>query len=893
MTFRHLAPRVTSHPLPGVKPFLAHPKPPPQTSSYAAARNDHATDQDDELSEAETLMNQFNVHTAPPSVPEPLGPSTLPPLSRLIYARFIRSLPIFAGRGQDFMKPFDAFVETTFVPLLGLAKHYLALFYFAGHRSRLLEVPPHLFEGKEHYNRMPQDQHSDSDSDIFVDANENSDDGVNGIPHPPSFTSVAKDTQAEWEMFQSMIMDQLTAQSPTHGGRFKFSDCKNQQSSRLSHGSSISAEGMMEPKYPHLQTHRYHSFKEAWMMFLETTSKIVLNLHSSYKKTAAGKADVESEKFNLVEAVFEDCRRCKNLKDMPEVYQVWVKHLIRAVSVTIENILDDRDWRRKITAIWSKLPISLIVGSLRIINPIPFVERLLRLFLWRPPGGLPSLLMKLCQILAGSDRTNQRLKSAKKSIPQALADRLDRILEHVPILVDAARFNTPYTDFFAADTKEPEPWAYSSNDPPEIFVELFQSHAVDFSQYKTVNGLPVSDTIVTHYCRAFIRKREKDSFVDLVGSDQMTQFIVHVCHFLPPFLTEMWECVDMHMLASAFFKCCGVVLDLLKDYQEKDEQEVSMPGQDPHAKEARERRAYDELIQNIDAAIYVVFEKGYPMIHELSKRPSVGPSGMHAFINWLADEFGNGLWESHKVPQPPLGDVSSLSQKRCVLDMRTDSIDKLIDDVIKSGPELQSALLREVGSICSEYKSTGILSTNHYQPVETAEEELARWLVTQYGGHLLAHEHINAYGGINESKRVYLGATWKEANKATVRPKRSAPGAGVSKSLGASPVRSTIPHVTNITTGSFEAMSLTSQQPESGVRGTSLDAHSPASNAFGRAMGAESSTERQNYNGKLSDGGVKLSQGRSNTVSSGSNVIRSVWKSFGSWGSDTNLHKNP
>jgi hypothetical protein len=183
--------------------------------------------------------------------------------------------------------------------------------------------------------------------------------------------------ETEWKEFQDMIMKQLSAGSDTIGGRFRYKEgargkhhqSKKQTQSTLSGISAASSAhshytsgGIMEPKYPHLQERRYHLFKESWLNFLDATGEMVMHLHRLYSKG-------DNESFSLGKAVFEDLTGYKTLVDLPEVYQVWVKTLIRAISVTAENVLDDRDWRKKITSIWNKLPLTLIVGSLRIINP--------------------------------------------------------------------------------------------------------------------------------------------------------------------------------------------------------------------------------------------------------------------------------------------------------------------------------------------------------------------------------------------------------------------------------------------------------------------------------------------------------------------------------------------
>jgi hypothetical protein len=481
--------------------------------------------------------------------------------------------------------------------------------------------------------------------------------------------------------------------------------------------------------------------------------------------------------------------------------------------------------------------------------------------------------MKLCQILCGLDRTLLKVKQARQHIPPTLCNTIHGILDNLPSMVDEARFDTPYTSFKSNTDDTSKPWIFTSDDTDEVLFKLLESHGINVQNAGTPDH-PVSPTILAHYCRVYLRKREKEAFVEIVGSEKATQFIVHVCHFLPPFLTEMWECVDMSMLAGAFFKMCSNVLDLLKDYQERDEQEVLLPGQDAKQREIRERHEYDDLICKIEEAVYVVFEKGYPMVHELSKKKPKGPNGCHEFVDWLGKEFGWGVWDVKGEEEGKLIDEESLTQKRYLLDMRTESVDKMIQDCLDSGKNWEAALQKAVGRLYSDFETHGVVSTNHYQSSATDTSLSMKeegWLINTYGTMRLFHELMNEFGGVAQCKKVYMQPFLTEPGKLSVRKDgRVINQHYTMDATTTAAIHGNALNHASIVTGSFESLSLTSSSTDMGER-TTIKTTKTTTSSYSVYHASEMNLDSGSSSG-------------SSTFSSSVGMVKSVWRSMGGWG---------
>ncbi|KAI8835498.1 hypothetical protein BC829DRAFT_406357 [Chytridium lagenaria] len=278
------------------------------------------------------------------------------------------------------------------------------------------------------------------------------------------------------------------------------------------------------------------------------------------------------------------CSMYKSIEELPEIYGT--------IAVTAENILDDEGWRAKIKFIWSKLPITLIIYSLRLVNPIPFVERLLKLFVWRPPG-MSSLLMRLAAIICGLSHTQTSLKHLRPRIPT-----------DTRLLIENA-----ITKLWSSHNDVTLP----STAPRSAFASFLQTHNVKGFDATKNPDLEIEDDEEEReilFARLLVRGHEKEAFA------------------VPGVLQEMWDCTDMARLASTFFDVVTKWLDILKCY---DTNGVG---------NAATELEYVEVVEKMDAAVWMLFQAGYPLVHQLAQKKPVGPEGLHAIIDFIAREVG-------------------------------------------------------------------------------------------------------------------------------------------------------------------------------------------------------------------------------------------------------------
>ncbi|KAI9354114.1 hypothetical protein DFJ73DRAFT_827963, partial [Zopfochytrium polystomum] len=198
------------------------------------------------------------------------------------------------------------------------------------------------------------------------------------------------------------------------------------------------------------------------------------------------------------------------------------------------------------------MPVGLIVGGLRLVNPVPFVERLLRLFVWHP-RGVHSLLQKLSGILCGLDQTLADIKSMKQQLRGSDRDKIEKAIEpwirNVELGTPGEAPGSRVTD---AEIQEQLLTAgVNVGDPATLKRNARMSHNPS-GQGLGAGAAHPSDPCV-RYARLLLRRAEKERFVDIIGGPEVTAFIVHLASIFPPMLTELWACIDMADLAKTFF----------------------------------------------------------------------------------------------------------------------------------------------------------------------------------------------------------------------------------------------------------------------------------------------------------------------------------------------------
>lgn len=612
----------------------------------------------------------------------PNDPRSLPPLLRTMYLRYFRRFPLFAGRGEEYLRELDAFVETGFrgllvtwmratrFDILGFFKHHLAIFYFAYPSEQSIA---HTNLSVDCAQQESDD--SDSDNDEFFDAVEDHDTHkLRKMRSKKSslFISEKIQEQETLRVFKSTVLRKLAASYTAQGtGRFTLpvqpAPCINaplhftqkrpypqETDVEADHKSKLFIEKTVSPSQEEikLQSIRYRELAESWVYALRAGYTILQDVQpcatNPDDSTSAGAA---TPVFG--DSLFESCAKAETVEQLPPKMFDFMKKIMKAIAVTLDNVFDEPQWRDKMRGIWSKLPLGLIVGSLRLINPIPFVERVLRLFVWRP-RGLKSLLQQLCAVLCSSDRTTQLIKDMRPKLRMGDRTKIELAVEPLirdlmtpdPILGYSTAIGSHISDDEIAEI------LYSASVDGMLVPDGMSLHEEDDNQrhqhYHRHNhhrqghhghskkrhhqyrhdraNIGGAHVLHVEYARLLIRRAEKTAFVEMIGSPSFTAFIVHFAEVMPPLLTEMWACIDMANLVDTFFKTVSGILDALKIYDDKD-------ALSPAAKR-------EKVMEKLEHHIWHLFHLAYPFVHVLSKREPMGPTGLHAVIDWFAREFG-------------------------------------------------------------------------------------------------------------------------------------------------------------------------------------------------------------------------------------------------------------
>ncbi|KAJ3131606.1 hypothetical protein HK100_006194 [Physocladia obscura] len=467
------------------------------------------------------------------------GVSTLTPLLLSAYARWIRQLPWLAGYGAEYLSSLDRHVDADIKPfllawlratkfdLLGFAKHYYAIFLFA---HKLSPAHQTITYENAHYAACERD-------------------------------------------LKLAAVSILAAAPPPNAGRFtthpvSSSSIHNPQSSKIASGpaSKISFDG--------IQFIRYTSLSHSFTAFLAATATIITNLNDSaqFESTTAPPS-------LLVQKLFANYIRAhKTLADAPETLQTAVHALARALGVLFENVFDDAAWRTKARRVWEKVPRAVIVATLRLVNPAPFVDAVLRIFVWRPPTGGWSLLQFLGAVVCGFSGTKGAVKGARERVVSFGVDDDDGI--HVAEKIDAC-VKKLWEDSDGSVSSSRVDECVVLDAVRDVGVDVNETYAdieEDNEKEETENERKRKQrNWNTRYARLLIRLKEKEAFVNVLGSNGVTNFIVLAVKYLPQVLKELWGTVQMADLLQGFFDMITKLFEIVGRYDVEEDVDLDEP----------------------------------------------------------------------------------------------------------------------------------------------------------------------------------------------------------------------------------------------------------------------------------------------------------------------------
>ncbi|KAJ3053166.1 hypothetical protein HK097_004898 [Rhizophlyctis rosea] len=494
------------------------------------------------------------------------GPHILPPLTRAIYARFVRGMPIFYGLGPGYVEELDEAVEKCFLDFVSKwmkATKFDVLVCAHDGTGPAASKRSHVNIPYQGFTRFYGSLLSHIKNEAWCN-------GTNAPLTTP--------------LYPALIAWQRAAQPG--GGSFRLAK------RHRAHNAPADSELLIQYRESKLQ-----DFIEAWRTFLKCAVACLKDLAEIRKviEKEDEEDDLETE-YPWAEALLRKIRGAKGIDDLPTIYVECFEAILNVLAITIDNTLDDTEWRHKFAAIYQGIPVTMIVTSMRIFNPIPFMERVIKIFCWRPPGGLYSLLQRIGALVCAISKTTAGLQAFDTRLPLNRRTSIEEAVKRA--------YTTP--------GKGP----ISSQDSPEKVAEMLKDAKV-----------PHADEVELLFAKLVIRKFEKEAFVDALASDDVTRLVVHMCKSLPPILSEIWQCTDFAKLFSKFFDTIPLVLSALKPYDSYNTPDTLPP--------ATVRK---EMVRNVAKSLRPFFDLFYTFLQTLAGRDTAGPAGLHAMIDWVIKE---------------------------------------------------------------------------------------------------------------------------------------------------------------------------------------------------------------------------------------------------------------
>ncbi|KAH9254718.1 hypothetical protein BASA83_001207 [Batrachochytrium salamandrivorans] len=351
-----------------------------------------------------------------------------------------------------------------------------------------------------------------------------------------------------------------------------------------------------------------------------------------YKKKVASKTTGSSSSSNsssnhhssepYVPIYWRQISEAPSYKDLPPPYVELMNLVPMLIAYILDNILDHVGRLQKVCVIISKLPVSLIIISLRFINPAPLIERMLRLFLWQPTRGMYSLLQKLGAHLCAFDATLSEYQTCQLRIDVHRAGMISRVAEttHAPSRA-------------------------SVNELHAILAE---------------NGVGDATEDEVRFFLVGIRRNEKKEFIDSLAAASTVHFVIHAAHLVPMILEDLRKYGDLASIVGQFFEALHKTTTSLQRYSDykahtdhetsgsdKKDSETTTTTATPKpatGDEKKEKPRYDQQLDQLSQDIVTEIEIAwqgflqtlFPVLHKLGKAAATGSNSILVrVVDWI------------------------------------------------------------------------------------------------------------------------------------------------------------------------------------------------------------------------------------------------------------------
>ncbi|KAI8905126.1 hypothetical protein EDD86DRAFT_249333 [Gorgonomyces haynaldii] len=267
-------------------------------------------------------------------------------------------------------------------------------------------------------------------------------------------------------------------------------------------------------------------------------------------------------------------RECPSAKDLPALHKEMIQSVCTLIAHLFDSVLDDPSKRHTMQTIYSRLPVSLMVYSVKVMSPAPFVDKFIKLFLWAPTNDVPSLVQYMASLLC------------KQSESVNLKRRMDPLM--------SSEFKNLTRDIIDNTS------GLFSTQTDQQLTKLIIAHG-----YKHPERTELA------YFRVCLRCHEKNQFVASLNDPLQKQFIIHALEGLPTLVREMTKFCDTSAVIKQYFACIGECLEIMKKY---DEVQKTDQGFNRDFVSQADRH---DMIQQMSNAWYRFVEHFYPFLRKL------------------------------------------------------------------------------------------------------------------------------------------------------------------------------------------------------------------------------------------------------------------------------------
>jgi hypothetical protein len=364
----------------------------------------------------------------------------------------------------------------------------------------------------------------------------------------------------------------------------------------------------------------------------------------------------------------------RTIESLPSPFQQPIYSFIRLCAVISDNVFDDPERLSKGKNIYDKIPVSLLVMSLRMVNPAPFVSKFTEIFLWKPSKGTYSLFQRLASYFCGHHDTVRASESVSKSLSSANKDLITNIVE--------------INDLHGRLSEE-------------TLASILKKH-----------GLRQVTEQAVQYAYYVIRAKEKVQFIEHLGSEDITNFLLHLIQVAPHLLEEFRHFISLPEFVQTMFDCLGRGIKILERHQKQTHDPI---------------KQNEKIIDDIEAEILIFADAFYKCLPKVADVVDTDdePVGLVEMVNFV-------MCHLFQVDLPHKRNEDEVEQRS-----ESDSaigIDGFHDGLLNvlSGldPKTQEAIWGEVNEVV-ELSRKGV-DDSKWPEMRTLNKVLVPWAVSKF-----------------------------------------------------------------------------------------------------------------------------------------------------------------